>query len=87
MHSQLVVLGWVRDGEEQTVVPGALAVLVTEVSVGVLTVVSVEEASDEAVGCTLTVHHLEFLGVPDDDTHLEVFSRLLGDVPLRSGIF
>jgi len=73
LHSQLVVLGWVRDGEEQTVVPGALAVGVAEMSVCVLRIVTLEEATDEPICGAFSVHHLEFLSVPDDATHFKVF--------------
>ena len=49
--------------------------------ISVLPVVRVEEASDEAIGRAFSVHHHELFRRPDDDTHLVVLARLLGDVP------
>ena len=53
--------------------------------VSVFPLFAIEEASDETISCTLGVHHLKINGVPDDDTELEIFGRLLADVPDRLG--
>ena len=81
LHSELIIFARMGEGEQQTVIPIALAVLVAEVGISVLPVVRVEEASDEAIGCAFSVHHLQLFRSPNDNTHLEVFGRLLGDVP------
>ena len=40
-------------------------------------VFAVEETADEAISGSFSVHDFKIDGVPDDDTDLEVLSRLL----------
>ena len=50
-------------------------------AISFLRVGGVKEGSNEDVRGALVVHHLDFLGVPDDQANLEILSGLPADVP------
>ena len=80
LHLELVVFRWMSEREEHPVIPRAFAVRVAEVRVCILTLVSLKEASDEAISCPLSVHHFELLSVPNDHSYFEVLGRLFRNV-------
>jgi len=87
LDCQLVVLAWVAEWEEKAIVPGAFAILVTEVSIRVLPVIRLEEDSDKAISGAFRIHHLQILGVPHNNTNFKLFLWLLGDIPHWAVLF
>jgi len=67
--------------EEETIVETSLTSLATVMAISLKSILSVEKGSEEDVGGTFRVHHLDFLGVPNDKTHFELLYRLLADIP------
>ena len=50
-------------------------------AIGLKSVLGVKESTDIDIAGALLIHHFDLLGVPHDQAHLELFSRLLCDIP------
>jgi hypothetical protein len=80
LYVEAIVLSRIFLFKKKTVVETGLTGLATVMAIRLESVFRVEECFDEDIGGSLVVHHFDFLGVPDHETHFKFFIRLLSYV-------
>lgn len=81
LQGHSIVLSGVLFFEQETIVETSLTSLATVMAISLKSILRVEIGSEEDIRGTLGVHHLDFLGVPNDKTHFELLHGLLADIP------